>query len=59
MEIFRTQIISEPLCKNDKYLIALITDSKVDLDVPTFSSGAVKQVADFLIKHFDLFRVIH
>ena len=24
------------------------------LDVPTFSLGAIKEVADFLIKHFDL-----
>ena len=59
MEIFRTEIINEPLCKNDKYLIALITDSDVDLDVPVFSSGAVKQVAEFLINHFDLFPSIH
>jgi molybdopterin-guanine dinucleotide biosynthesis protein B len=59
IEIFRTQIISEPLCKNDKYLIALITDSKVNLDVPTFSSEAVKQIADFLIKHFDLSHDVH
>jgi molybdopterin-guanine dinucleotide biosynthesis protein B len=59
MEIFRTEIISEPLCKNDKYLIALITDSDVDLDVPVFSLGAVKQVAEFLIKHFNIFRSIH
>ena len=58
MEIFRTEIINEPLCKNDKYLIALITDSDVDLDVPVFSSGAVKQVAEFLIKHFNLVRAI-
>ena len=54
MEIFRKEIINEPLCKNDRYLLALITDSDVDLDVPVFSSGAVEQVADFLIKHFDL-----
>jgi hypothetical protein len=35
-------------------LLALITDSDINLDVPTFSLGAVKQVADFLIKHFNL-----
>jgi len=54
MEIFRTEIINEPLCKNDRSLLALITDSDVDFDVPVFSSGAVKEVADFLIKHFNL-----
>ena len=54
MEIFRTEIINEPLCKNDKSLLALITDSDVDLDVPVFSLRAIKEVADFLIKHFNL-----
>ena len=54
MEIFRTQITNEPLCKSDTSLLALITDSDIDLDVPTFSLEAVKQVADFLIKHFNL-----
>jgi len=54
IEIFRTEIVSEPLCKNDKYLIALITDSDIALDVPIFSFGAIKEVADFLIKHLNL-----
>ena len=56
IEIFRTEIIKEPLCRHDKDLIALITDSDVDLDVPIFSLGAIKEVADFLIKHFNLSR---
>jgi len=54
MEIFRTEIINEPLCKSDRYLIALITDSDIAFDVPIFSLGAIKEVADFLIKHFNL-----
>ena len=58
MEIFRTEILNEPLCKNDTSLLALITDSDIDFDVPVFSSGAVEQVADFLIKHFNLARAI-
>ena len=58
MEIFRTEIINEPLCKNDKYLIAIITDSEVNLDVPVFSLGAIKEVADFLIKHLNLYHLI-
>ena len=59
IDIFRTEIVNEPLCKNDKSLLALITDSEVGLDVPTFSFGAIKEVADFLIKHFNLVRLIH
>jgi len=58
IEIFRREIINEPLCKKDKYLLALITDSDIDLDIPTFSSDAIKQVADFLIEHFNIFRSI-
>jgi molybdopterin-guanine dinucleotide biosynthesis protein B len=58
IEIFRTEIIKEPLCKNDKFLLALVTDSDVDFDVPIFSSGATKAVADFLIKHFHLAHAI-
>ena len=58
MEIFRTQITNEPLCKNDTSLLAIITDSDIDLDVPTFSLEAVKKIADFLIEHFNLDRTI-
>jgi molybdopterin-guanine dinucleotide biosynthesis protein B len=58
IEIFRTEIINEPLCRRDNHLLALITDSEVDLDVPVFPTGAVQQVADFLIKHFNLTRII-
>lgn len=57
IEIFRTEIIKDPLCRHDKYLIALITDSDIAIDVPIFSLGAIKEVADFLIKHFNLSRL--
>lgn len=59
IEIFRTEIINEPLCRNDRSLIALVTDSDVDLDVPTFSSAGIMEVADFLIKHFKLVPSFH
>ena len=57
IEIFRTEIINEPLCRNDKSLIALITDSDIVFDVPVFSLKAIKEVADFLIKHFNLYHL--
>ena len=57
IEIFRTEIINEPLCRNDKSLIALITDSDTVFDVPVFSLKAIKEVADFLIKHFNLYHL--
>lgn len=54
LEIFRAEITTEPLCKNDEKLLAFITDANVDLNVPVFSTKAVKNVADFLIKQFNL-----
>lgn len=54
LEIFRAEITKEPLCKNDEKLLALITDANVDLNIPVFSTKAVKNVADYLIKQFNL-----
>jgi molybdopterin-guanine dinucleotide biosynthesis protein B len=54
LEIFRAETTPEPLCKNDEKLIALITDAQIDLNVPVFSTTAVKKAADFLIEQFNL-----
>jgi len=54
LEIFRPEITKEPLCKNDKNLLALISDSTIDLGVPVFSTHDIMEVADFLIAHFNL-----
>ncbi|MGA8179290.1 MAG: molybdopterin-guanine dinucleotide biosynthesis protein B [Desulfobacterales bacterium] len=57
LEIFRAETTPEPLCKNDEKLIALITDAQIDLNVPIFSTTAVKKVADFLIEQFNLIHI--
>lgn len=54
LEIFRTEITKEPLCKDNEYLLALISDSNVDIGVPIFSAQDVNKVAEFLIAHFSL-----
>lgn len=54
VEIFRRGLRKEPLCKNDDHLIALVTDTGVDLGVPRFLLHDVKGLADFLISRFDL-----
>lgn len=54
LEVFRHQVRDEPLCKNDDHLIALISDTWVDLGVPHFSLNDVKGLADFLISRFNL-----
>jgi molybdopterin-guanine dinucleotide biosynthesis protein B len=54
LEIFRAEKTPEPLCKNDKTLIAIITDAQIDLSVPVFPTTAVKKVAELLIEKFHL-----
>ena len=54
LEIYRAETTPEPLCKKNEKLIALITDARIDVNVPVFSTKAVKKVADFLIKEFSL-----
>ena len=54
LEIFRPEITREPLCKDDEYLLALISDSNIDLGVPRFSTRDINGVVDFLIAHFKL-----
>ena len=54
VEIFRSEISKEPLCKDDKNLLALISDSIIDLDVPRFSPKDIDRAAEFLIEHFNL-----
>jgi molybdopterin-guanine dinucleotide biosynthesis adapter protein len=57
LEIFRADTTPEPLCKNDKTLIAIITDARIDLGVPVFSTTAVKEVADLLIERFNIIHI--
>ncbi|MFO7601628.1 MAG: molybdopterin-guanine dinucleotide biosynthesis protein B [Candidatus Desulfacyla sp.] len=54
VEIFRAGLRDEPLCKDDDHLIALVTDTEVELGVPRFSLDDVKGLADFLIGSFSL-----
>ena len=54
VEIFRDKIHNQPLCLDDGNLIALMTDSDLDLGVPQFSTGDINGLADFLIQYFRL-----
>jgi molybdopterin-guanine dinucleotide biosynthesis protein B len=44
----------EPILKGDAHLVALVSDAKVDLDVPKFSTDDIEALADFLIDNFNL-----
>ena len=54
VEVFREEVHDRPLCFNDEDLIALISETDLDLGVPRFTSGDIEGLADFLIKHFRL-----
>ena len=54
LEIFRAEITKEPLSKEDKSLLAIISDTTVDLDVPRFFTKDIKGVTDFLLDYFNL-----
>ncbi len=54
LEVFRMEVQREPVCRNDKQLLGLITDSHTDLDVPHFPTDDIRKIIDFLIGYFDL-----
>jgi molybdopterin-guanine dinucleotide biosynthesis protein B len=54
LEVFRSEIHPEPLCKGDHHLLALVSDAPVDLGVPCFSTNDVGAVAEFIIASFQL-----
>ncbi|MFC1488409.1 molybdopterin-guanine dinucleotide biosynthesis protein B [Thermodesulfobacteriota bacterium] len=54
LEIFRLEISSNPLCKDDENLLALISDTHIDLGVPRFSFKDMDGIVGFLIAHFNL-----
>ena len=54
VEIFRREVHSQPLCRNDETLVALMTDTTVDLGVPRFATNDVRGLAVFLAERFDL-----
>ena len=54
VEIFRQEIHKRPLCIQDKNLIAMITDTKLDLSVPRFGLDDMKELADFIVRYFGI-----
>jgi len=54
MEIFRAELQDAPLCREDRNLVALISDTDADLEVPRFSPHEVSAIADFLVEAFGL-----
>lgn len=48
IEIFRAAAHTEPLCRGNSDLIALVTDTDADLNVPRFGLEDIEKLADFI-----------
>ncbi|MDX9787318.1 MAG: molybdopterin-guanine dinucleotide biosynthesis protein B [Desulfobacterales bacterium] len=56
LEVFRPEVSAQPACLKDEYLVALISDTPIEIGVPRFSPFDVKGVTDFIVTHFQLAR---
>jgi len=54
IEVYRPETHKDILLKDDKNLVALVSDVPVDLDLPRFLTRDIKELADFLIDYFEL-----
>jgi molybdopterin-guanine dinucleotide biosynthesis protein B len=54
VEIFRAEIHPQPLCLDDGNLIALVTEADLELSVPRFLPSDIRELARFLVTHFNL-----
>ena len=54
IEVFRPEISKTPACEGDENLVALISDTPLDLGVPRFSPHDIPAMADFIVTHFNL-----
>jgi len=52
IEVCRAARNTEPLCRDNRDLIALVTDLKINLNVPAFGLEDIKGLADLIEKTF-------
>ncbi|MFZ0612329.1 MAG: molybdopterin-guanine dinucleotide biosynthesis protein B [Desulfobacterales bacterium] len=48
IEVFRQAAHAQPLCRGDNRLMAFVTDSAIDLGVPTFGLNDIARIADLI-----------
>lgn len=52
IEIFRKEIHKDPVCRADNNLVAFVSDSDMDVDVPQFKTDAIQEISDFIVDCF-------
>ena len=53
IEVFRPEICKELVCKDDKNLIAVISDIQVNIDVPVLRFDDLQGIVDLIIRYCD------
>ncbi len=56
IEIFRSDVSKTPLCLKEDGLVAIVTDVKLEIDVPQFSHDDANGVAEFIIRSIEDFK---
>ena len=54
IEVFRPENGKPPACKDDPFLIAVVSDSEIGWNVPLFRTDDYCGIADFIVDYFSL-----
>jgi molybdopterin-guanine dinucleotide biosynthesis protein B len=52
IEVYRSHKNKKPLCNDDKTFIALVTDTDISVNVPTFGSEEIEALSDLIEKKY-------
>jgi molybdopterin-guanine dinucleotide biosynthesis protein B len=52
IEVYRSHKNKKPLCNDDKTFIALVTDTDIRVNVPTFGLEEIKALSDLIEKKY-------
>ena len=54
IEVFRSENGKPPACRNDRNLLAVVSDAKLDWRVPRYAANDYDGLAEFIIREFKL-----
>jgi molybdopterin-guanine dinucleotide biosynthesis adapter protein len=58
IEVFRPENDKPPACRNDRNLLAVVSDSHLDWGVPRYAANDFEGLAELILEHFRLVPVI-
>ncbi|MDA8404270.1 MAG: molybdopterin-guanine dinucleotide biosynthesis protein B [Desulfobacteraceae bacterium] len=54
IEVFRPENGTPPACRDDRNLMAVVSDTPLDWGVPQFGADAVEPLAEFILRQLDM-----